>query len=290
MRPNIRKIKKYIPIEQIDIHVILVHCFQTHQVDQRFLYAADMQIALENCDSLFLLSHCLLPLTCLIGLMCTRAVQQLACLMEIFAFFVGQQLRCLLPFAAFLYLHTAVYLFLQLPCCHRFDVQQRVCASDGFQKSVHLHVIRDADARHAVFHGKNQRMQPHADHCFHVRQHRYGFTDFQLLRNQIIRTVELINDLLCRLTVIGIFNRHEHRNQTIGFVCIFQCLCDIFYRLIKALPLPQTEAEIFTVRRNAQIFEQLVSLLLIQLVNADGRVCRTQHFGLLDPHIPQFSA
>ena len=70
-----------------------------------------------------------------------RAVQQLACFMEIFAFFVGQHLRCLLPFAAFLCLHTAVYLFLQLPCRHRFDVQQRVCASDGFQKSIYLHII-----------------------------------------------------------------------------------------------------------------------------------------------------
>ena len=53
MRSNLRHVEEYLLIEQVYVHLIIVHHLLAHQIHQRFLNSAHMKIALENRNPLF---------------------------------------------------------------------------------------------------------------------------------------------------------------------------------------------------------------------------------------------
>ena len=131
-------------------------------------------------------------------------------------------------------------------------------------------------------------MEPHGHHGLHPGKRADDGPGAASIIQKIVGNVQPCRGQPSGDRVQMLFHGGEHRRQTVGLVGVFRRLCEQRGLVLKALPIPQSEAQILPVRRDARPQQNAVDLILAGGGECQSRVRRQEDLRFRHAHGLQF--
>ena len=131
-------------------------------------------------------------------------------------------------------------------------------------------------------------MEPHGHHGLHPGKRADDGPGAASIIQKIVGDVQPCRGQSPGNRVQMLFHGGEHRRQTVGLVGVFRRLCEQRGLVLKALPIPQSEAQVLPVGRDARPQQNTVDLVLAGGGEGQGRVRRQEDLRFRHAHGLQF--
>ena len=127
-------------------------------------------------------------------------------------------------------------------------------------------------------------MEPHGHHQLHPAEGADDGARSAGVVQEVVGNVQSGGGLPGGDGVLMLFHRREYRRQAVGLIGVFRRPGEQGGLALKALPLPQGEADIPSVRRDARTEQYAVRLVVGGPAQGQGRVSRQQDIRLCHAH------